>query len=162
MVIYMKLKFLFPLISAIVIGFLLGKFMFNQYDSKSKIKTVFNDKGEKVYFLQQGVYSSKENMEKNTASFDSYIYDLIDDKYYVYVGITKNEQNVEKLQGFFKDMGYIIYVKEFNIDNVSFLESLENFDTMLSNTDSNKTIKSITSQILSKYEELVQNAESSN
>lgn len=158
----MKLKFLFPLISAIVIGFLLGKFMFNQYDSKSKIKTVFNDRGEKVYFLQQGVYSSKESMEKNTASFDSYIYDLIDDKYYVYVGITKNEKNVEKLQGFFKDMGYIIYVKEFNIDNVSFLESLENFDTMLSNTDSNKTIKSITSQILSKYEELVQNAESSN
>lgn len=158
----MKLKFLFPLISAIVIGFLLGKFMFNQYDSKTKIKTVFNQKGEKVYFLQQGVYSSKENMEKNTASFDSYIYDLIDDKYYVYVGITKNEQNVEKLQGFFEDMGYIIYVKEFNIDNVSFLESLETFDTMLSNTDSTKTIKSITSQILSKYEELVQNSKSSN
>ncbi len=158
----MKIKFLFPLVSAIVIGFLLGKFMFNQYDSKSNIKTVFNQKGEKVYFLQQGVYSSKESMEKNTSSFDSYIYDLIDEKYYVYVGITKNEQNVQKLQGFFKDMGYIIYVKEFNIDNEAFLEALSNYDEMLLNTDSSKTIKTVVSQILSKYEELIQNAESSN
>lgn len=158
----MKIKFLFPLVSAIVIGFLLGKFMFNQYDSKANLKTVFNQKGEKVYFLQQGVYSSKESMEKNTSSFDSYIYDLIDEKYYVYVGITKNEQNVQKLQGFFKDMGYIIYVKEFNIDNEAFLEALSNYDEMLLNTDSSKTIKTVISQILSKYEELIQNAESSN
>ena len=156
MVIFMK-KVIFPLMAASLIGFILGQFMFNQYNSKSNITTVFSEKGEKVYFLQQGVYSSKESMEENTASFNSYIYDLIDDKYYVYVGLTMMKENIEKLQGYFEDMGYIIYVKEFNIDNIEFLESLTNYDKMLSNTESKQTIKTLINQVLSKYEELVQN-----
>lgn len=156
----MKLKFIVPLISAILIGFLLGKFMFNQYDSKTSIKTVFNDKGQSLYFIQQGVYSSKESMEANVSSFSSYIYEVNDNKYYVYIGITGNKENVSKLEGFFKNMGYDIYVKEFNIDSNAFLESLSQYDELLLQTTDEKAIKTIESQVLSKYEELIQNGES--
>ena len=155
-------KFIFPLISAILIGFLLGKFMFNQYDYKSSIKTVFNDKSEMVYFIQQGVYSSLESMEKNVTDFNYYIYDVIDGKYYVYVGMTKNKDNVSKLEGYFKNMGYIIYVKEFKIDNNEFLTVLTQYDELLLQTEDSKAIKTIQNQILAKYEELIGKGESSN
>lgn len=156
----MKLKFIIPLICAILIGFLLGKFMFNQYDSKTSLKTVFNDKSKSIYFIQQGVYSSKESMETNVSNFTSYIYDVKDNKYYVYVGMTGNKENVSKLEGYFKKMGYDIYVKEFNIDNNAFLESLSQYDELLLQTSDEKAIKTIENQVLSKYEELIQNGES--
>lgn len=155
-------KIIFSLISAIIVGFLFGKFMFSQYDYKSNIKTVFNEKNEKVYFIQQGVYSSIESMEKNVTDFTHYIYDEIDGKYYVYVGITKLDENVSKLKDYFKNMGYIIYVKEFNVDNSEFLKALETHDELLLQTTDSKAIKTIQNQILSKYEELISNAKNTN
>lgn len=156
----MKLKFIFPLVLAIGIGFVCGKLMFNQYDSASSIKTVFNEKNEKLYFIQQGVYSSKESMEKNTTNFPYYIYDLIDDKYHVYIGITKLAENAEKLKEYFEKKGYIIYVKELNVSNKEFVNAIDSYDELLSKTNDDKAIETILNQVLLKYEELIQTGES--
>lgn len=159
MVIIMKVKFIFPLVLAIGIGFVYGKLMFNQYDSASSIKTVFNDKSEKLYFIQQGVYSSKESMEKNTTNFPYYIYDLIDNQYHVYIGITKLAENAEKLKEYFEKKGYIIYVKELNVNNQEFLDSIDSYDELLSKTNDGKAIETILNQVLVKYEELIKTGE---
>lgn len=155
----MKFKFLFPLVLAIGIGFICGKLMFNQYDSKTSLKTVFSEKQEKVYFIQQGVYSSKTSMEENTTDFPYYIYDVLDDKYHVYIGITKLSENANKLKEFFNEKGYNIYVKEINISNKEFLEAINNYDELLSKTNDSKSIQTLCNQILNKYEELVRQGE---
>ena len=62
MVIIMKIKSVIPAILCILVGFFMSNFMFNQYDKN--IETVFNEKN-KVYFLQIGVYSSRDNMKEN-------------------------------------------------------------------------------------------------
>ena len=128
--------------------------MLNQYDGKEKVEPVFNT-GEKVYFIQQGVYSSKESMETNVTDFAYYIYNIENDKYYVYIGATMDNKNITKLQGFYKDMGYDIYVKEVNITDEAFLQVLNQYDILLNKTTDKPTIKAICSQVLSKYEELV-------
>lgn len=147
------MKKTFPIISAIVIGFCLAKFMFNQYNYDANISTVFNN-GTKVYFLQQGVYSDYDSMQKSLAGFNYYIYTLKEDKYYVYVSITKSEENLEKLKGYYNDLGYSIYVKEININDNEFLTLLDTYDVLLSKTTEKSVIEAIITQTLSKYEEL--------
>lgn len=148
------MKNAYPIISAIIIGICLSKFMFNQYNYDPKLSTVFGN-GTSVYFLQQGVYSSKENMEQNCASFPHYIYSVSDEKYYVYVAITKSEENLEKLKGYYHNLGYSIYVKELNISNQDFINILEQYDVLLSKSTENSVIEAITAQALLKYEELI-------
>lgn len=155
----MKLKFLFPLVLAIGTGFICGKLMFNQYDSNTSLKTVFSEKQEKVYFIQQGVYSSKTSMEENTTDFPYYIYDVIDDKYHVYIGITKVAENATKLKEYFEEKGYNIYAKEINVSNKEFLNAIDSYDELLSKTDDDKAIQTICNQILNKYEELMMQGE---
>lgn len=158
MVIIMKLNTYLPLILCLTVGFFMGKLMFSQYDDKQGLKLV-SSASEKVYFIQQGVYSSKESMEENTSNLTYYIYTIDNDRYYVYIGITKNEENLDKLKGYFDSLGYNIYVKEFYISSESFITVLDQYETMLSETNDSKTIGAICSQILSKYEELVINSE---
>lgn len=147
-------KYLVPVALALVAGIFMGIFLIKQYDDVQILNPVFNN-SEKLYFLQQGVYSSKESMENNVTKQSNYIYEVIDDKYYVYIGITKDIENAEKLKGYFIDSGYSIYVKEYSVDNEAFLEILSQYDNLLKATDSKDTMKAICSQILAKYEELV-------
>ncbi len=150
----MKIKFTVPLLLAIISGFLLGKVMFNQYEDKISIKPVFGEIGEDVYFIQLGVYSSKEDMEKNVVNLTSYIYEEISDSYYVYVGLTNDVKNADKLKGYFEDLGYNIYVKQLKINNSEFLKQLKQYDALLSKTDDSGAIKTICNDVLKKYEEL--------
>ncbi|MBE6144432.1 MAG: hypothetical protein E7169_02545 [Firmicutes bacterium] len=149
-------KYIMPILSALLVGFLLAKFMINQYDKKENLKTVFNSY-ETLYFIQQGVYSTKESMEKNMSDFAYYIYNIENDKYYTYIGITKTKENSDKLKGFYEKLGYITYIKEINVDNIGFVEILNQYDQLLETTEDENTIKAICSQVLSKYEELILN-----
>lgn len=147
------MKKLFPVIAAIIIGLCLAKFMFNQYTYGANIDTVFNN-GTKVYFLQQGVYSSYESMQTSLSSFTYYIYSLNEDKYYVYVALTKSEENLQKLKDYYNSLGYSIYVKELSVNNSEFLNLLEQYDTLLNKTTEKSVIEAIIVQALAKYEEL--------
>ena len=137
----MNLKSIFPAILCILVGFFMSNFMFQQYDKTSSEK-VSREKSN-VYFFQIGVYSSLENMKES------------DKLYYAYVGMTKETNNLEKIEGYFKDLGYVIYRKERKVSNLAFQEVLMQYDLMLKETTDTKTIGSIMNQVISKYEELV-------
>ncbi len=132
----------------------MGKFMLDQYAMSEKDATA-SLTSDTVYFIQQGVYSSKESMEESVTNIAYYIYSEQDGKYYVYVGMTLKSENAEKLKSYFNGLGYDIYIKEFMISNESFLEVLQQYDLMLENTEDTNTISAICSQVLGKYEELV-------
>lgn len=144
----------FPIVSAIIIGLILSKFMFNQYNYDSKISTVFKN-SEKLYFVMFGIYSSKDEMEKETSNLKSYIYSLENDKYYVYLGITKEEKNFDKLKGYFNSIGYDVSERVLNINNDSYIDLLEQYDILLSKTNDNDVIEAIASQTITKYKESI-------
>ena len=138
----------------------MGNIMFNQYKIQDEnTLPVSLEKSKTLYFLQQGVYSNKENMESNLSSFNYYIYNEKDNLYYAYVAITGDKDNLEKIEGYFKNLGYDLYVKEFTVENTNFIEVLNQYEELLKQTNDEKTIASICGQILSKYEELVLNAQ---
>ena len=146
-------KFLIPIMLAILTGIVLAKIVFSQYDTP-ELQTVFND-NEEIMLLQIGVYSSKDSMEENTKSFDYYIYQEQEGLYYVYIGITQSENNLDKIKVIYQNLGYEIYVKKITIDNQAFLEVLQQYDELLTKTDDQEIIKTINGKILKKYEELV-------
>lgn len=147
---------------AVVVGFLMGKFMLNQYNSEYELAPVFNQNSDQYYFLKQGEYDTFDDMEKNMMGFDYYIYEEKDGKFITYVGITKDYENMIKIQGYFTNAGYTIYVTDVHFNNDGFSILMDQYDQMLRETEDNQTIKEICSQVLAKYEELVLNSDSSN
>lgn len=147
-------KYITTFLVALVIGLVIGRFILNQYTFEGRIVSTFNT-GEKVYFIQQAVYSSKENMESGTTKLPYYIYTIEGNKYYVYIGITENSENAEKIKGYYNNLGYTTYVKEFNINNNDFITVLRQYDALLKESEDSEVIGTICSQILNKYEELV-------
>lgn len=153
MVIYMK-KYLFSIFVALTVGFFMGKIFLEQYHDYQGLKVTSNS-GEVLYFIQYGEYDSLDEVEKNTLTLTNYIYTIIDNKYYVYIGVTSNKDNLIKLTNHFSSKGYVTYAKEFLITNETFLESLKNYDAILLETTDYTVIDSISSQVLTKYEELI-------
>lgn len=110
-------KILVPLISAIIIGLSLGIYLFSQYEGR--IDKVFKN-DETIYVLQQGVYSTLDNVKKYTTKVDNYITHYDDPYYRVYVAITHNKDNIAKLEEYFINKGNDIYVRQLSTNNLEF------------------------------------------
>ena len=148
-------KFVFSLIIAIVLGSLLGNFLFKQYQEEDR--TVFYDR-EQVYFFQEGSYDNLERATKATENLDTKIIVKEDAKYYVYLAITQDIHNKEKLEKMYKDMGINVTVKKMNVSNSSFITCLEQMDGLMEKTKEKEEILPINRVILANYEELVLNS----
>ena len=137
---------------AIIIGLLFSKLIFNQYKTSPVDMVV-----KKIYFIQQGVYSSYESMQKNTSKLKKYTYEKIGDKYYVYGCFTRNKDNIKIIQKYFKTLGYEIFAKELNIQSEEFANLIDQYDYLLNAVTKEETIKSICAEVTKKYEEMVLN-----
>ena len=134
----------------IFIGILLG---IKIYDAKDNMLKVFNEE-EMYYFLQEGIYASKEIMEENTKKIPAkaIIYD--NDKYYVYVGITQKETIAKKIKSIYEQQGYQIYIKEKSVKDDEYQSNITQFDLLINSTDVPEEILTIEEVVLTSYEEL--------
>lgn len=148
-------KYILSFLIALVIGFLLCKFFLTQYNDYTKISV--SNIGDTLYFIQYGVYSSLESMEENTINLQNYVYNIDEDKYYVYIGITKESENKDKIVNYYKNLGYDVLVKEYQIKNEEFVNQLMDYDNILKETTDETAIASIINQVLIKYEEVAIN-----
>lgn len=148
-------KYLLTFLLALVIGFFLSNLFIKQYDNYTGFK--ISNMGTELYFIQYGVFSSLESMERETIELENYVYNIDSDMYYVYVGITKNEKNANKIMNYYKTLGYDTILKQYDITNDNFLEEVENYDNILLSTEDTTAIASLINQILTKYEEVVIN-----
>ncbi len=142
------------IISIIILGVFSGKLI---YDKISDVYALNIKKDNYVYLLQLGVYKDKNSMENDTVDIQNKLVVKENNNYYVYVGISKNKENLKKISSIYNKMGYNLYFYEREIKNKDFLTNLEQFDILLSNAESNNEIDSINSVILSSYEEMVLN-----
>lgn len=154
----MKNKTIVYVILAILIGVILGK---NIYDGYAKeIESTFSEKETKeVYLIQYGVYSSNESMLENTKKLKNYFYYEEDDKFYVLIGITSDNELKEKIINSY-DLDTDVYMKQIKTDNTTFLETLKQYDKLISSTEDKNTIITAEKQVLSKYDELILRSES--
>lgn len=143
-------KYSFTFLIAIIIGFFLSCFFLNQYNNFDGITV--SSAGENVYFIQYGVFSSLESMEKETISLTNYIYSEIENLYYVYIGITRNSEIANKIVNYYKNLGYETIIKKYQITNKEILKIIDNYDTVMLKTDDSTTISSLINQVLIEYD----------
>lgn len=136
---------------AIISGGIIGIALFSEYKETS---SVFSDK-KKLYFLEEGIYSSKKLLEYNTKNINPKLIVEKDGKYHLYVGITGEQKNISKIKNIYKNKGYSVYEKELEIDNLEFLSNVEQFDILLDNANNESDISAIEEVVLSNYENLV-------
>ena len=147
----MSKKFIISIFFVIILGFVSAKIVYSKTNDRKDDNT--------IYFLQIGVYKSKEQANDDTKSIDNKLILKEDNKYYVYSGISKNKDNLKKISKLYNNLGYNLYIKQKRIINQEFLVNLEQFDKLLSDTNINEEINTINSVILSSYEEMVINSE---
>lgn len=142
------MKKILPIILGLVVGLAFTKLFYTSYSTS----LAFND-NLTIYALQQGVYSSVESIKQNV-NLNYYIYEKNNNMYHVYAAFTSNYDNVNKLKGFFENLGYSIYVKEINMNSNKFTETIKQYDLLLERTNDDKTIEAIIANVLAVYEEV--------
>lgn len=136
----------------IVLGASLGVFLNSKY--QDKIISTFSE-GKIYYFLQEGVYSSQEIMNENTKDLDVKLINEEDGKYYVYLGITREEENAKKIKELYSNKGYQLYIKEISLSNEEFFNNVTQFDLLIKNTEKEAEILTIEEVVLANYEEII-------
>lgn len=121
---------------------------------KEKLVNTFSE-GKTYYFIQEGVYSSKEIMTENTKDIQVKTVDTLNDKQYVYLGITRDNNNAKKIKDIYEKKGYQIYIKEQNLSNEEFYNNVTQFDILVNSTDKASEILTIEEVVLANYEELI-------
>lgn len=142
-------KTIIVVILAIGVGLLLSKLIFSQYDNANTI-TVSNNTST-FYFIQLGAYSTKEEMINNTTKLSNYIYLNEDNLYYVFTCITQSENNLTKIEGYYKDNGYTTYRKEFSLSDSTLKEEIDKVDTLMSSISDDDSIKELCKQSIKAY-----------
>ncbi len=146
-------KYLFPVSVSLILGIGMAYFIIKQYETLPALAV--SSEAESLYYIQRGVYSDMDNMKENMKDFSHYIYNVEDNQYYTYIGITANKDNALKIQNYYKSIGYDTFLKEKITDDEDFINILNQYDSLLSKTDDSESIKVICNQVLAKYEELV-------
>ena len=101
----MRAKFFVPVFLSIIIGLAFGKVFFDNYNTNSV--TVFNEK-EAVYMLRI-IYRNKKEMGTSFKNYNSFLYKEKDNKYYLYVGITKSKKNAALIKEYYENKNYNIF-----------------------------------------------------
>lgn len=134
----------------VLLGSLFGKGLFNYYN---KDQAMFKS-GETYYFLQEGVYTDKEVMEANIKNIDNKLITNSDNKYYVYLGITKSKEVAKKISDLYKKRGTDVYTKELSLNNAEFSNHVDQFDLLIKSASSIDDILTIEEVVLANYDEI--------
>lgn len=148
----MTKSFFITMIVAILLGSVLGNFLFEQYklESSEVVKEVNS-----LYFIMEGAYSSLEQAKKSSEDIDVKLITKEDANYIVYLAITKDSNNLEKMEKLYKDLNINTTIKTMSVSNKEFLATLEQMDLLINNTKDNEEILSINEVVLANYQEFV-------
>ncbi len=135
----------------VVLGAICGNYL---YEKAPESISVFRE-NDTYYFLQEGAYSSKKIMQENVKDLTNKLTTFEDNKYYVYVGITKNKKNALKIQKIYEDIGYQIYIKEVVLDNEEFANNVTQFDLLVNESESSEDVLTVEEVVLANYEEII-------
>ncbi|MBQ8132261.1 MAG: hypothetical protein IJ193_07200 [Bacilli bacterium] len=133
------------LIGGILVGIHIYKNM-----SPELLRT-FQEK-ERYYCLQYGVYQNKETMQKEIRDISPKLVLEENGIYTVYLAITGNKENAEKMKNYFEKDGISSYLKEIKIDNIDFQNNVREFDLLIENMDKKEEVMRIEEVVLSNYE----------
>lgn len=138
-------KIVVPIFLAVFCGFLCGRLMFSIYEEKGSSVLDSNI----IYLLEDSTYNNYEEMKANTLS-SNYIYYEDDGKYNVVVALTKEYDNIEKIEGVYNKK---LKLRRYLLNNNEIISKLDEYDRKLKETTSSEEIRNIIIDMINVYKD---------
>lgn len=147
----MSKKVFISIFLCLAIGSLSAFFLYKSYKNEEVIASTFKEKN--IYFLQIGAFREYKNVDIFSKTLPNYLVSEEDDLYIIYVGITMDKANLDKLINLYNKKGFSTFTKVKTIKNTKFLNMLEKYDALLSESEDYDMIININKQVLKDYKE---------
>ena len=146
-------KNLYWIFIAILSGIILGYLTFNKYEDLNVRNVIKLDDG--VYMIKYGTFYDMDEMINTVKEIDRYIYINNDNKYDVYIAISKSYENISRILDIYKNQISNLKIEKVNTENNEFIQNLDEYEKLLTSCDDEKSLLIIENQILSCYEKMV-------
>lgn len=133
-----------PVFLSMFFGFVCGKYIYSIY--RDDIYDKFNSS--LVYLLEGNTYLTYDGMRKENGS-ENYVYYVDDSGYNTVFGITKDKDNINKINDLYNDD---LNVFEYYISNDKLNAKQEEYDILLKNSKK-EDVKNVLNNILNMYKE---------
>ncbi len=123
----MKKQIILVIVMGSIFGYFFGSIIFKNYKGSEYI----GDNGN-IYYLQYGVYTTKEGAVENTKKLTvNYNIQEMDNKYYVYLGVTTSYNIALNLQKKYKEKNIYTYIRSDYVENSETLDKLKEYDSKI-------------------------------
>ena len=131
----------------VLIGYWFGQLIFNNYTGSEYI-----DENGNIYYIQYGVYNSNEAALLNASNLDNYVIKELDDKYYIYLGVTTSLDTALKIQDIYTKKYIYTYIRADYVNNSETLEKLKKYDELINEKESQDEIEAVVKEIFQSEE----------
>lgn len=143
-------KYLIIIIGAILIGVSCAFLVYKNIDQEVNIAM---NTSNTVYVFQVGVFKIKDNAYNYLKEFSSGVVFQDEEYYRVFIGITSNLENKEKLSVYFKTKKYNFFIKEYTLDT-NIINKFTNYEILLKESDNTTVLDKINQDMLNIFIEM--------
>lgn len=145
----MKKNFWIPLTIAIILGFISAQIVYSTYRNN------LSSSSYNAYLLQIASFENVDSISSDMKNNTDYLIVNENNMYNVYVGITTDLSNANKIKNIYEKKDIEVYIKPTVINNIEFVSNLEQYDLLISKVENEDNLISISDVVLSSYEEIV-------
>lgn len=136
-------KIVVPIFLSVLCGFICGRLMFSIYEEESSNSLSSNV----IYMLEDASYKDYDTMKASTLSAN-YIYYKEDNKYNTVLAITRDKDNIKKIEDVYdKELKVVKYL----LSNEEVNNKIEEYDIKIKNTSDKEEIKNIIEEVINIY-----------
>ena len=138
-------KIVTPIFLSVICGSLCGKLMFDIYEEKGSSILDSN----LIYLLEDSSYDDYDSMKASTIN-SNYMYYEENGKYNAVIAITKNKDNIEKIEEVYNKK---LNVSKYLISDIDINNKLDEYDLKLQNTLDEGEIQKIIKDMINVYKD---------
>lgn len=139
-------KVLIPIFLSVICGAICGRLVYQIYDKKLDDDL----KGEKIYLIQAGAYSTYDNMVSNTSVNHYVYYEDEDGLFKSIIGLTECYDNIEKIKNTYT--GEVLVSEYYSKDKELNLK-IKEYDKKIIKSTTDEEVKEIVLEMLTLYKD---------
>ena len=139
-------KVLFPIFLSVICGAICGRLVYSIYDKKLSDDI----KGQKIYLIQAGAYSTYDNMVNHTLLSNYIYYEDEDGLYKSIIGVTEDYDKIEKIKSTYKDN---VLISEYYSKDKELNKKIKEYDEKIKKASNEEEIKKLVLEMLNLYKD---------
>ena len=137
-------KIFIPIFLSVICGSICGRLLFSIYEEKASDTLSSNV----IYMLIDSSYDDYDSMK--ASSLGNYIYYEDNGKYNAVIGITKNKENIKKIEKIYNKE---LNIKEYLLSDKDIINKINEYDKEIESSKDDAEIKKVVLEMLELYKE---------